>query len=93
MLDPLSSYYLLNEETKEKLKAIDRVDIVVGIPSYNNAGTIGKVVSEVGRGLRAHFPPAGIADSELRWRFHRRYPGCSQADSRARGYSNALRRL
>lgn len=56
MLDPLSSFYLLNEETKEKLKAIDRVDIVVGIPSYNNAGTIGKVVSEVGRGLRAHFP-------------------------------------
>ena len=35
---------------------IKRVDLVVGIPSYNEARTIGFVVKQVARGLKEYFP-------------------------------------
>ena len=34
----------------------DKADIVVGIPSYNNAKTIGHVVRAVDAGLAKYFP-------------------------------------
>lgn len=40
----------------EKLKNINKVDIVVGIPSFNNAQTIGHVVKAVQAGLKKYFP-------------------------------------
>ncbi len=39
----------------ERLSEIKNADILVGIPSYNNAGTIGHVVKAVQAGLARHF--------------------------------------
>ena len=38
------------------MAAADRTDIVVGIPSFNSAATIGRVVSAVDLGLTKYFP-------------------------------------
>ena len=43
-------------ELKARLEQIGSADIVVGIPSYNNARTIGQVVRAVSVGLAKHFP-------------------------------------
>ncbi len=47
---------LFPNELKARLDQIGEADIVVGIPSYNNARTIGHVVSAVSVGLAKHFP-------------------------------------
>ncbi len=44
------------EEVQERLAVITEADILVGIPSYNNAGTIGHVVRAVQAGLAKYFP-------------------------------------
>jgi hypothetical protein len=44
-----------NRELKEHVKAIKEADIIVGIPSYNNARTIGNVVNAVQAGLAKYF--------------------------------------
>jgi len=46
----------LTPETDEQLRAIGSTDILVGIPSYNNAGTVGHVVQAVSAGLAKYFP-------------------------------------
>jgi hypothetical protein len=46
----------LEPAIEERLRAIGRAELVVGIPSYNNAGTIGHVVRAVVAGLAKHFP-------------------------------------
>lgn len=43
-------------EVQEQLNQIERADIVVGIPSYNSARTIGHVVRAVQAGLVKYFP-------------------------------------
>ena len=48
----------LREEVQRKIKEIGHAEIVVGIPSYNNAGTIGHVVKAVQAGLAKYFPQA-----------------------------------
>jgi glycosyltransferase involved in cell wall biosynthesis len=40
----------------QKISEIKEADILVGIPSYNNAGTIGHVVNAVQAGLAKYFP-------------------------------------
>ena len=47
---------LFPTELKTRLEQIGEVDLVVGIPSYNNARTIGHVVRAVSVGLAKHFP-------------------------------------
>jgi glycosyltransferase involved in cell wall biosynthesis len=47
---------LQREEIQEKIKEIKDADILVGIPSYNNARTIGHVVKAVQIGLAKYFP-------------------------------------
>ena len=47
---------LLPEEVQSQLDDIGRANIVVGIPSYNNARTIGHVVRAVQTGLAKFFP-------------------------------------
>ena len=42
--------------TEARLAEIGSTDILVGIPSYNNADTVGHVVRAVGAGLAKHFP-------------------------------------
>ncbi|MBI5666330.1 MAG: glycosyltransferase [Nitrospirae bacterium] len=44
------------KEIQEQLDRIKEADILVGIPSYNNARTIGHVVSAVQAGLAKYFP-------------------------------------
>lgn len=43
-------------EVHEQLERIDQADIIVGIPSFNNARTIGHVVRAVQAGLAKYFP-------------------------------------
>lgn len=47
---------ILIKEAKEKVKEYNKADIVVGIPSYNNARTISHVVRAVSAGLAKYFP-------------------------------------
>ena len=49
----------LPPEAGRALETIREADIVVGIPSYNNARTIGHVVRAVQAGLAKHFPQFG----------------------------------
>jgi glycosyltransferase involved in cell wall biosynthesis len=49
---------ILPPEACDRVRAIGEADIVVGIPSYNNARTIGHVVRAVQAGLTKYFPAA-----------------------------------
>ncbi len=44
------------KEIQDSIEKIREADILVGIPSYNNAGTIGHVVRAVQTGLAKYFP-------------------------------------
>jgi glucosylglycerate synthase len=44
-----------NPEVQQKLREIGRADIVIGIPSFNNASTIGHVVRAASAGLAKYF--------------------------------------
>jgi glycosyltransferase involved in cell wall biosynthesis len=46
----------LSHEVQNRLKQIDQVDILVGIPSFNNARTIGHVVRAIEAGVAKYFP-------------------------------------
>jgi hypothetical protein len=46
----------LTPETDAQLLTIGSTDILVGIPSYNNADTVGHVVQAVSAGLAKYFP-------------------------------------
>ncbi|MDH4099480.1 MAG: glycosyltransferase [Nitrospirota bacterium] len=45
----------LREPTLDWIKEVGAVDILVGIPTYNNDDTIGFVVSQVGEGLKRYY--------------------------------------
>ena len=45
----------LTSDTEARVHKIGAADLVVGIPSYNNADTIGRVVSAVSAGLAKYF--------------------------------------
>jgi glycosyltransferase involved in cell wall biosynthesis len=47
---------ILGKEIRTQIESIDTADIVVGIPSYNNAKTIGHVVRAVQAGIAKYFP-------------------------------------
>ena len=51
----------LDERLKDGLSKIGAADVVVGIPSFRNAATIGYVASTAAKGLREHFPGARVA--------------------------------
>jgi glycosyltransferase involved in cell wall biosynthesis len=46
----------LREEARQRLGEIGRADLLVGIPSYNNAATITYVVQQAAQGMTQHFP-------------------------------------
>lgn len=46
----------IRREIQEAIKNIEEADILIGIPSYNNASTIGHVVKAVQAGLAKYFP-------------------------------------
>ncbi len=47
---------VFRKEVQEELEHIKKADILIGIPSYNNAGTIAHVVRAVQAGLAKYFP-------------------------------------
>jgi len=47
---------ILTPKTIEKVKKVKKVDILVGIPSYNSENTIGHVIKAVRLGLTKYFP-------------------------------------
>ena len=47
---------ILSPEVQQSVSKLGEADIVIGIPSYNNARTIGHVVRAVSAGLAKHFP-------------------------------------
>lgn len=47
---------ILTEQAKDELTSLGPLDIIVGIPSYNNAPTIGNVVTAAQAGLLESFP-------------------------------------
>lgn len=47
---------IFRKEVRDEIEKIKRADILVGIPSYNNARTIGHVVKAVQTGLMKYFP-------------------------------------
>ena len=51
----------LDDQLREGIARIRKADLLVGIPSFRNAGTIGHVASTVARGLYRHFPDARVA--------------------------------
>src|SRR5512143_3408537 len=61
MAEPEAAGRLMNRITSRKavydqLEAIQTADILIGIPSYNNARTIGHVVRAIQAGLAKYFP-------------------------------------
>jgi glucosylglycerate synthase len=48
----------LDDRLREGVARVERADLLVGIPSFNNAATVGHVARTVAAGLRAHFPDA-----------------------------------
>jgi glycosyltransferase involved in cell wall biosynthesis len=49
---------LLSEQVNKKIQELEKVDIVIGIPSYNNSRTISHVVRAISAGLAKYFPKA-----------------------------------
>ncbi|MCK4431604.1 MAG: hypothetical protein KAW19_09930, partial [Candidatus Aminicenantes bacterium] len=47
---------ILTSKKIEQVKKINKADILVGIPSYNNENTIGHVIKAVRLGLTKFFP-------------------------------------
>ncbi|HUQ42395.1 MAG TPA: cell wall biosynthesis glycosyltransferase [Candidatus Limnocylindrales bacterium] len=45
----------LDDQMREGIARVRRADLLVGIPSFRNAGTIGHVASTAAKGLREHF--------------------------------------
>jgi hypothetical protein len=50
-----------DDRLREGLARIGSADVVVGIPSFRNAATIGHVAATAARGLREHFAGARVA--------------------------------
>src|SRR5258705_12861356 len=55
--DPLT----LDEQLRSGISRIGSADVVVGIPSFRNAATIGYVAATAAKGLQEYFPGARVA--------------------------------
>lgn len=53
-----ADHSLLGDSVQQKMRELGEVDILVGIPSYNNSRTIGHVVRAVNAGLAKYYPKA-----------------------------------
>src|SRR5438034_6559991 len=50
----------LSQPLREGIARVGQADLLVGIPSFRNAATIGHVAATAARGLREHFPDAKV---------------------------------
>ena len=55
-----SAQSALDDQLREGIAKIRRADLLVGIPSFRNAGTIGHVAATAVKGLRDNFPDAKV---------------------------------
>ena len=55
---PRTTATALDESLRTGLARVGTADLLVGIPSFNNASTVGHVARTVAEGLRTHFPNA-----------------------------------
>lgn len=46
----------LDRSARQRIRRVGDVDIVVGLPTYKNSRTIGKVISTLAEGIELHFP-------------------------------------
>ena len=46
----------LEDHVNQLIKKLERIDIVIGIPSYNNSQTIKGVITNYARGLKNYYP-------------------------------------
>ena len=53
---PLEGFIFDDELPEDRLQELGNVELVVGIPSYNNADTIAHVVRAAATGLAKYFP-------------------------------------
>jgi hypothetical protein len=51
----VSAPSLLSDELLEQLIAVGQVDILVGVPTLDNAGTVGRVVRSIHASFATHF--------------------------------------
>ena len=56
----MSVHSALDDQLRGGIARVKRADLLVGIPSFRNAGTIGHVAATVQQGLREHFPDARV---------------------------------
>src|SRR5213593_85511 len=54
-------HVILDEQLAGAVAKIGSADVVVGIPSFRNAATIGYVAATAAKGLREHFPDLRVA--------------------------------
>ncbi|MFV1957052.1 MAG: glycosyl transferase family 2, partial [bacterium] len=46
----------LRDDVRGRVELIEKADLIVGIPCYNNQSTISNVVQQVSRGLHKYYP-------------------------------------
>lgn len=56
-----NDHLTLDKRLADGIAKIGAADVVVGIPSFRNAATIGYVAATAAKGLREHFPGARVA--------------------------------
>ncbi len=66
---------ILSDDFIRELINVGQVDIVVGVPTYNHAQTVGQVVQAIRAGLLQGFPRARVCHYQCRRRIRRRHPG------------------
>ena len=52
----MSEQEILRKELKQQIDRIGPCDILIGIPSYNNSDTIGRVAHAASAGIAKYFP-------------------------------------
>ena len=74
----------LTPAIRDEIARLGRADIMVGIPSFKNAATIGYVVRAAHAGLVQYFPELQARPRQLRRRQPRRHPARRRRDRAAR---------
>jgi hypothetical protein len=88
---------VLSDELLRQLMSVGEVDVLVGLPTYNNAKTVGPVVQVIRTGLLKYFPRERAAilntDGGSKDGTHELVQAASISDSRASDSVHSLRTL
>ncbi len=58
---------ILTDEFLRQLIDVGEADVLVGVPTYNNAATVGQVVQTIRAGLLKYFPARARCHRECGW--------------------------